>query len=185
MPPLCQVYNCRIISSKKRYSIRRGNYSGSSGTRQRRVADRFARRLGRNELKKLRRALAIDRPRKLEKQTLLVRYSQNPILDKLINNRNKKWRAPLRRIVKQQLESVRLKNFCFLTNPDETLAAIRQIGELELSESKAYLHFDDHFCLDAGAYSSIGGEASGRAVLEHEHQQAVVVDDPAADQLAV
>lgn len=142
----------RLIARDTRNAIRSGPYSGPIGSKSRRVADQFARRVSRAKLKKLRRELSIERPKKLGMDLLLMRFARSPILDRLVSDREKRWRPLLRRIVGPRSPELRLQNFSFLTHPQETLQAFKAIGELELTESSAHLHFDDEFCLDAGAY---------------------------------
>ena len=45
-----------------------------------------------------------------------------------------------------------LTNFSFLTHPDDTLRALREIAQIEASELSAVLNFDDPHCLDAGSF---------------------------------
>ncbi|HEX7782133.1 MAG TPA: hypothetical protein VF509_04950 [Sphingobium sp.] len=58
----------------------------------------------------------------------------------------------LKRRQSKSIPALSLKQFSFLDDPQGTLRALRQIGEIECEASAAALHFDDDFCLDAGAY---------------------------------
>jgi hypothetical protein len=143
---------CRLVLRERRARIRRGPYSGPVGSPQRRAADRFGRRISREKLKKFRAAGSLQRPRNLRREMLLARCTRSPILDGLVPDRKQRWRPMVKRLVRSETPSIRLKNFSFLANAEQTLRNFRAIAELELSEISAHLHFDDEYCLDAGAY---------------------------------
>ncbi|MEH3103699.1 MAG: hypothetical protein PGN12_07310 [Sphingomonas phyllosphaerae] len=48
--------------------------------------------------------------------------------------------------------SIEVHNFSFLTHPNETLAALKKIGEFESRELRAVINFRDPHCLDAGSF---------------------------------
>lgn len=58
----------------------------------------------------------------------------------------------MRRNNKKKPASLSIKNFSFLTHPEETLRSLRRIGELESTELHATLNFEDAHCMDAGSF---------------------------------
>jgi hypothetical protein len=131
----------REYASQMRARLRKGG-------RNRRQTDRFARDKSREALKGLRQ----QRPRRVDKDILVARYKPSPILDRLIPGRQNLWREIMRRRQKPRPYIISLERFSFLTNAEETLKAIRTIGEVEGRELKAVLNFDDAHCLDAGSF---------------------------------
>lgn len=142
----------RNLLRSKRREMRRGPYGGSLGSKQRRIADQFARQKSRKQLKRFRAAAKVGRPRNLRKELLLARFRPSPILDRLLPDRHARWRPIPKRLVRAVPAAHRLINFSFLTHPTETMEAVKAIGRLECNELNALLHFDDSVCLDAGSY---------------------------------
>jgi hypothetical protein len=134
-----------------RARLRRGPH-GTLDSASFKSRDRFARAQARKALKDIRKALAEKRPKPLQKHLLAARYRPSPILDRLIPGRRAGWRSIVRRPERKAPLSVNLNDFSFLSNPDHALASIKAIGELEMRELRANIHFDDEYCLDAGAY---------------------------------
>jgi len=83
---------------------------------------------------------------------MVARFRPSPILDALIPDRRQRWKDIMRRPVRRRHPAIALRNFSLLDDPDATLLALRNIGLLEAEELRAFIHFDDHYCLDAGAY---------------------------------
>jgi hypothetical protein len=88
----------------------------------------------------------------LDKDVMVARFRSSAILDALIPDRKDRWTGVLRRLEISPPPSITLKDFSFLHSPDRTLAALKEIGLIELSALEARLHFDDPYCLDAGAF---------------------------------
>jgi hypothetical protein len=86
------------------------------------------------------------------KMLLATKYRTSPILDGLVPKRKDRWVAPIRRTSSSPEPSLSLEGFSFLDYPNETLKALRELGRIEGEALSARLHFDDNFCLDAGAY---------------------------------
>ena len=103
-------------------------------------------------LKEFKRKEGSIRPRITEKDVLLARFRPSAILDRLMPERACNWIPIMRRPIRRTVVALDLEDFCFLTNPDDTLGAFRRIAELEGSELRAQLNFKDGFCRDAGAY---------------------------------
>lgn len=113
--------------------------------------DKFVRSQARKAMKIVRR-----RPRAIiEKDVLVAKFRHSPILDRLIPNRQRDWTPILRRSNPKIDPSIRLKDFSFLDDPDRTITAIKGIGEMELRNIRSYIHFEDEYCLDAGAYLAL------------------------------
>jgi hypothetical protein len=117
---------------------------GASAT----ARDKFARAQSRKLMKAVRRKPV----GKIDKDVLMARFRPSPILDRLVPNRQINWKPVLKRQPPRKAPTLTLKNFSFLDDPEGTLSALRQIGQLEGSALEAFLHFSDEFCLDAGAY---------------------------------
>lgn len=115
---------------------------------EQRAKDRFARSRSRRMMKAIRKS---ERP-VVTKDLLAARYRRSPILDRLVHDRERNWTPILKRRSLKHTLSVSLKNFSFLDDPNGALASLSRIGLLECTASQAALHFDDDFCLDAGAY---------------------------------
>lgn len=88
----------------------------------------------------------------MPKELMATRYRPSPILERLVSNRRERWSPILKRPERRSVPALSLKQFSFLDDPQGTLRALRKIGEMECDLSAAALHFDDDFCLDAGAY---------------------------------
>lgn len=88
----------------------------------------------------------------LSKYLMATRRRTSPLLDGFLPDREKRWLPMLKRPMEQSFPSLDLRQFSFLTNPAETMKALKAVAELECTRTSAYLHFEDDFCLDAGAY---------------------------------
>lgn len=131
-----------------RLRVRRQAGAAGANAAARIAVERFARATTRRLLKKVRR-----RPiPKIDKDVLVARYRPSPILDALVPSRREKWVGILRRPALRKVPALNLRNFNFLDEPAGTLQAIKKIGELEGVALQAFLHFEDDFCRDAGAY---------------------------------
>ncbi|WP_153017899.1 MULTISPECIES: hypothetical protein [unclassified Sphingobium] len=93
----------------------------------------------------------LDRP-VMSKNLMAAKFRKSPVLDRLLPEREKHWLPILKRRRLKNMPSVTLKNFSFLDDPAGALASLRKVGQLEGEATEAALHFDDDFCLDAGAY---------------------------------
>jgi len=82
---------------------------------------------------------------------MATRFKRSPILDRLIPDRQKIWKPPLKRAEAYKPELV-LQKFSFLDEPKQTLKAIAEIGRIEGCSVSAMLHFDDDACLDVAPY---------------------------------
>lgn len=138
----------RIAMRQVRAALRRGPGKGGKTAAEKLNRPRFAQA---QTQKKFRRARNFSRGR-LPKKVLLGRYRSSPILDVLIENRARRWVRVLNRQTRRDKAEVRLEDFSFLHEPEATLASIRRVGEAELREASAFLHFDDDYCLDIGAF---------------------------------
>lgn len=142
----------RLQLRVERSAIRSGPYGGDRGSAARLAANKFARSVSRRKLRRFKDAAGLRRPMNLRKELLLARYRGSKVLDRLVPDRERRWRPIIKRVVRSSPKSSSLRNFSFLDYPRETLAAFKAISELEGQELNALLHFDDDFCLDAGAY---------------------------------
>ncbi len=115
---------------------------------------RFARKVVARRAKDLRRQQG---PRKeLEKQLLLTRYRESPLLSGLIPDRKDRWVRAQDRNSGPERTEIELENFSFIDRPAETLAKLKQIAEVECGGLNALLHFKDQYCLDIGPYLVLG-----------------------------
>jgi hypothetical protein len=104
-----------------------------------------------NKVKELARKLRPRGQASVPRFLMASKYKSSPILDKLLPERRKRWKPPLRRNL-AGLSEIVLREFSFLDQPRATLRSFKEIGKLEEDRIDALLHFDDPACLDVAPY---------------------------------
>lgn len=84
------------------------------------------------------------------KRLWLHKFRPSAVLDGLLPRRKQMWVLPRRRGV--EVDRLELRDFSFLTNPNETLNMMADIAGLESRSGVAQLDFVDDYCLDIAPY---------------------------------
>lgn len=130
-------------------AYRRRLIKGAANGKYSKITIRARRRFARRKVSELSRKIRRGKRPVFRGSILLSRYHESPILSALIENRNDKWKAILKRNREAELT---LSGFSFLDRPSETLKAFKQIGEFEADMISAKLHFEDIHCVDIAPY---------------------------------
>ena len=138
----------RLAMQEMRRSLRRGAGKGGNTAAERLNRERFASNKTKERFRKVRSTPISQVPKPL----LLASFRPSPILDVLLPERKNNWVRILDRRRRDSNYEIRLENFSFIDDPENTIRAIKTIAEIECSEVTANLHFQDDFCIDIAPY---------------------------------
>jgi hypothetical protein len=137
-----------LSNQKQRLLVPHGIGRGTTSERMNRK--RFAQGQIRRWLKK-KGLLRTKRPLAgLTSNVLTSRFRANAISDAMVPARRTNWKQIARR--DRVPETIEIKNFSFIDNPDETLQRLCQIIECEGRSLEAYVNFNDEQVMDIGPY---------------------------------
>lgn len=138
----------RDAMAARRLEIKKASGSGGKNRSVAIGVDRFARDKSRLLKKKYLRKREWAIPQHL----LLSKRRPSPILDRLDEDRPKRWKPIIARKFKRTAPRMLIGSLNFLDDPVATIEEFRSLSKFECSEVSAYLDFSDDHCVDAGAY---------------------------------
>ncbi len=97
--------------------------------------------------------------------TLLAKMQPSILLDGLVDKRSVRWVPMSHRLSSRDETSIRVNNFSFLTNPNETLRTLSLIAEAETTCLSAQIDFLDAHCKDIGPWLVLAAMRSEMAPI--------------------
>lgn len=92
------------------------------------------------------------RPLNLPTLLMLARLQKNDFLSGLFPGRDDAWIPILERRPTEASPEIDLKGFSFVRNPRETMEKLGLVLQIEATQLRARLNFDDERCTDIGAF---------------------------------
>lgn len=92
------------------------------------------------------------RPLNLPTLLMLARLQKNDFLSGLFPGRDDAWIPILERRPTEASPEIDLKDFSFVRNPRETMEKLGLVLQIEATQLRARLNFDDERCTDIGAF---------------------------------
>ncbi|WP_211089824.1 hypothetical protein [Thalassobius vesicularis] len=118
--------------------------------------NRYADKLARGLIVKAKRSKRYDVPlNEIQTRALVSRYKRSTFLSGLLAEREQTWVPIHERLRTRKQAEVFVKGFCFLSNPKNTMSALKAIARAEAECLSARIHFLDDRCLDIGAWLTL------------------------------